>query len=85
MSLDTQEQLAKGNKACDMQYRGWREVVQLEAIELQEPPGETDVLEIRVLLSDKRQSIPALLWKDRGRSPLSFRPYRWRVRLEPEP
>jgi len=37
MSLNTQKQLAKGNEARDMQYRGGREVVQLEAIELQEP------------------------------------------------
>ena len=38
MSLVAQEQLAKGYEARDMQYGGRREVVQLEAIELQEPP-----------------------------------------------
>ena len=38
MSLDAQKQLAKGYEARDMQYGGRREVVQLEAIELQEPP-----------------------------------------------
>ena len=40
MSLAAQKQLAKGYKAGDMQYGGRREVVQLEAIELQEPPGK---------------------------------------------
>ena len=38
MSLAAQKQLAKGYEARDMQYGGRREVVQLEAIELQEPP-----------------------------------------------
>ena len=38
MSLDAQKQLAKGYEARNMQYGGMREVVQLEAIELQEPP-----------------------------------------------
>ena len=38
MSLTSQKQLAKGYEARDMQYGGRREVVQLEAIELQEPP-----------------------------------------------
>ena len=38
MSLAAQKQLAKGYEACDMQYGGRREVVPLEAIELQEPP-----------------------------------------------
>ena len=38
MSLAAQKQLAKGYEACDMQYGGRREVVQLEAIELQKPP-----------------------------------------------
>ena len=38
MSLNTQKQLAEGYEACDMQYGDRREVVQLEAIELQEPP-----------------------------------------------
>ena len=38
MGLDAQKQLAKGYEARDMQYGGGREVVQLEAIELQEPP-----------------------------------------------
>ena len=37
MSLAAQKQLAK-YEARDMQYGGRREVVQLEAIELQEPP-----------------------------------------------
>ena len=40
MSLDAQKQLAKGYEARDMQYGGRREVVQLEAIELQEPAKE---------------------------------------------
>ena len=35
MSLAAQKQLAKGYEARDMQYGGRREVVQLEAIELQ--------------------------------------------------
>ena len=38
MSLAAQKQLAKGYEARDMQYGGRRKVVQLEAIELQEPP-----------------------------------------------
>ena len=38
MSFTAQKQLAKGYEARDMQYGGRREVVQLEAIELQEPP-----------------------------------------------
>ena len=38
MSLNTQKQLAEGYEARDMQYGGRREVVQLEAIELQTPP-----------------------------------------------
>ena len=38
MSLDAQKQLAKGHKARNMQDGGRREVVQLEAVELQEPP-----------------------------------------------
>ena len=38
MSLAAQKQLANGYEARDMQYGGRREVVQLEAIELQEPP-----------------------------------------------
>ena len=38
MSLDAQKQLAKGYEARDMQYGGRRKVVQLEAVELQEPP-----------------------------------------------
>ena len=38
MSLDAQKQLAKGHEARDMQNEGRRKVVQLEAIELQEPP-----------------------------------------------
>ena len=37
MSLTAQKQLAKGYKARDMQYGGRRKVVQLEAVELQEP------------------------------------------------
>ena len=40
MSLNTQKQFAKGYEAHDMQYGGGRKVVQLEAIELQEPPGK---------------------------------------------
>ena len=38
MSLDAQKQFAKGYEACDVQNGGRREVMQLEAIELQEPP-----------------------------------------------
>ena len=38
MSLDAQKQLAKGHEARNMQDGGRREVVQLEAVELQEPP-----------------------------------------------
>ena len=38
MSLDAQKQLAKGYKARNMQYGGRRKVVQLESVELQEPP-----------------------------------------------
>ena len=38
MGIDAQKQLAKGYKARNMQYGGRRDVVQLEAIELQEPP-----------------------------------------------
>ena len=37
MSLSTQKQLAEGYKARDMQYGGRRKIVQLEAVELQEP------------------------------------------------
>ena len=37
ISLDAQKQLAKGYEARNMQYGGRREVVQLEAVELQEP------------------------------------------------
>ena len=38
MSLDAQKQLAEGYEARNMQYGGRRKVVQLEAVELQEPP-----------------------------------------------
>src|SRR3954465_14448433 len=38
MSLVAQKQLAKGYEARDMQYGGRRKAVQLEAVELQEPP-----------------------------------------------
>ena len=38
MSLTTQEQLAMGYESCDMQHGGRRKVMQLEAVELQEPP-----------------------------------------------
>ena len=38
MSLAAQKQLTKGYEARDTQYGGRHEVVQLEAIELQEPP-----------------------------------------------
>ena len=38
MSLDAQEQFAKGHEAHDVQNGGRRKVVQLEAVELQEPP-----------------------------------------------
>ena len=38
MSLDAQEQFAEGHEARDVQNGGMRKVVQLEAIELQEPP-----------------------------------------------
>ena len=37
MSLDAQKQLAKGYESRDMQHGGKRKVVQLEAVELQEP------------------------------------------------
>ena len=37
MSLTAQKQLAKGYESRDMQHEGRRKVVQLEAIELQEP------------------------------------------------
>ena len=38
MSLDAQKQLAKGHEACNVQNGSRRKVVQLEAVELQEPP-----------------------------------------------
>ena len=38
MSLTTQKQLTKGYESRDMQHGGRRKVVQLEAVELQEPP-----------------------------------------------
>ena len=38
MSLTAQKQLAKGYESRDMQQGGRRKVVQLEAVELQEPP-----------------------------------------------
>ena len=38
MSLDAQEQLVKGHEARDVQNGGRSKVVQLKAIELQEPP-----------------------------------------------
>ena len=38
MSLNAQKQLAKGHEARNMQNGGRRKVVQLEAVELQEPP-----------------------------------------------
>ena len=38
MGLDAQKQLAKCHEACNMQNGGRRKVVQLEAVELQEPP-----------------------------------------------
>ena len=38
MSLDAQEQFAKGHEARDVQNRGRHKVVRLEAVELQEPP-----------------------------------------------
>ena len=37
MSLAAQKQLAKGYVTSDVQYGGRGEVVQLEAVELQEP------------------------------------------------
>ena len=37
MSFATQKQLAKGYVTSDVQYGGRGEVVQLEAVELQEP------------------------------------------------
>ncbi len=72
MSPTAQKQLAKGYEARDMQYGGRRKVVQLKAVELQEPPGETDELEIRALLPNEGQGIPTLPWRDWGRSPLAF-------------
>ena len=38
MGLDAQEQLAKSYVTCDMQDRRGREVMELESIELQDPP-----------------------------------------------
>ena len=38
MSLTAQKQLAKGYESRDMQHGGRRKVMQLEAVELQEPP-----------------------------------------------
>ena len=38
MSLDAQKQFAKGYEVRDVQNGGRRKVMQLEAIELQEPP-----------------------------------------------
>ena len=38
MSLTALKQLAKGYESRDMQHGGRRKVVQLEAVELQEPP-----------------------------------------------
>ena len=38
MSLDAQKQFAKGYEARDVKNGGRRKVMQLEAIELQEPP-----------------------------------------------
>ena len=38
MQIDAQKQLAKGHEARNMQNGGRRKVVQLEAVELQEPP-----------------------------------------------
>ena len=38
MSLTTQKQLSKGYESRDMQQGGRRKVMQLEAVELQEPP-----------------------------------------------
>ena len=40
MSLTSQKQLAKGYESHNMQHGGRRKVVQLEAVELQEPPEE---------------------------------------------
>ena len=40
MGLNTQEQLAEGHEARDVQNGGGRKVMQLEAIELQEPAEE---------------------------------------------
>ena len=37
MSLDAQEQLVEGHEARNVQNGGRRKVVQLEAVELQEP------------------------------------------------
>ena len=38
MSFTAQKQLAKGYESRDMQQGGRRKIVQLEAVELQEPP-----------------------------------------------
>ena len=38
MGLDAQKQLAKGYEARNMQYGGRHKAMQLEAVELQEPP-----------------------------------------------
>ena len=40
MRLAAQKQFTKGNVSCDVQHGGRGEVVQLEAIELQEPAKE---------------------------------------------
>ena len=40
MSLAAQEQLAEGNITRDVQYGGGGKIMQLEAVELQEPAEE---------------------------------------------
>ena len=40
MSLAAQKLLTEGNVTCDVQYGGGGKVMQLEAVELQEPAEE---------------------------------------------
>jgi hypothetical protein len=37
MGFDPQERLAKSNKTSDMQYRIWRELVKLHAVNKEKP------------------------------------------------
>src|SRR3954462_11458250 len=72
MNLVAQKQPAKGYEARDMQYGGRREAVQLEAIELQEPPEKW--------MNWKSESSYQIRDK-----PYPVSHYRWRARLEQGP